>query len=86
MMRVFEYFLLLWIIAGVKSEINVDVDEMKANEFVEQIMEIQAYCEEHENVTESFDFSSDDAFPETYEWKCMLECVASNIGVVSLLY
>lgn len=82
-MRFIEYFLLLWIVASVKAEINLDVDEMRANEFIDQIMEIQAYCEEQENVTESFDFSTDDVFPETYEWKCMLECVAANIGIVS---
>jgi hypothetical protein len=82
-MRAIEYFLVLWIVASVKAEINLDVDEMKVNEFVEQILEIQSYCEEKENVTEPYDFSSDEAFPETYEWKCMLECVASNLGVVS---
>lgn len=83
MMRFIEYFLLLWVAVSANSDINLDVDEMRANEFVEQIMEIQAYCEEQENVTESIDFSAEDAFPETYEWKCMLECVAANIGIVS---
>lgn len=51
-------------------------------DITDPIIAIQDYCHEKENVTIDVDYSSEDIQPETYEWKCMLECIAEELGVV----
>jgi hypothetical protein len=51
--------------------------------FMDVVMEIQEFCEERENVTMEFEFSSEELRgSDNREWKCMLECVASELGIV----
>jgi hypothetical protein len=52
--------------------------------FTASVMEIQEYCNEKENVTMEFEFSAEVLHEaDNHEWKCMLECVASELGIVS---
>lgn len=78
-MNIAKYFVLFCIVAsGHADEDWVD--------FTDMVMEIQEYCQDRENVTLEFDVSSEEDeinHSDNYEWKCMLECVASELGVVS---
>ena len=61
-----------------------EIDDENIKNFMDHVIEVQTYCENRENVTYDFDSSSEDTFSETKEWKCMLECVVSELGIVSI--
>ncbi|KAG5667147.1 hypothetical protein PVAND_015144 [Polypedilum vanderplanki] len=61
---------------------TIAIAQEDLHDFTESVMAIQEYCEEKENVTMEFEFSSEE-FQEAdnHEWKCMLECVATELGI-----
>jgi hypothetical protein len=56
----------------------------EGNDYMDHVSEVQEYCEIRENFTTQNSANSvEETMIETYEWKCMMECMATELGIVS---
>lgn len=84
-MKVFYLIFFLFSIAFALNSDEVDRYE-QMQQFTEQVQKIQDYCLVKENITRtggSSEEQEEEISEKVYEWHCFLECVASEMGIVS---
>lgn len=84
-MRLSTYPLLIYFVTFV-SAVEVITEDQRLQDFMDHVIEIQAFCESKENATVNDDLDSNEDFQESHEWKCTLECVATELGIVSFSF
>jgi PBP/GOBP family len=57
--------------------------DAKFEEFLNYAQEVAEFCKEKENFTLEYDYLLEDTFPDNYELKCLMECVAEELQIVS---
>lgn len=73
-------FFVWWVVV-----LSAAVADNKRDQFIEMVNAIEAECLMKENITAygSYEDKEEEMTMKILEWHCFLECVASDMGIVS---